>query len=304
MAQRRATSASLRESRRLASCRHSLTSVSSTLHLALNRAEELADLISRRDSALPPADPSRSRRPHRICSIRERQRVPLRAPSLAAQREPDDVSLCLEPLDAVHQLVHEEKSATIFAENVLRSRRVGSHRGEVESRAFVHDVEDELVIVDHRANADVSRAVVPVAAQDGVRDRLRERNTHVQRAFVGRNGKLATLPGRELYHAFDVPDVAWYLDVESDAGLTHQKLSSARSRVSEIWKRVSSLVSSKSVCRSSFRLARRSSPPCSRIFFDNETRTPSPELSMYPVWLKSMRNFFSPFSSSSRTFCL
>src|SRR5204862_252273 len=46
-----------------------------------------------------------------------------------------------------------------------------------------------------------------------------------------------------------------------------QKLSSARSRVSAIWKRVSSFVSSNSVLRSSFKFARRSSPPCSRIFF-------------------------------------
>src|SRR5687767_3311870 len=89
----------------------------------------------------------------------------------------------------------------------------------------------------------------------------------------------------------------------ADRGRTFQKLSRARSRVSAIWKSVSSFVSSKSVFRSSLRLARRSSPPCSRIFFESETRTPSPELSMYPVWLKSIRNFRSPFSSSSSTFC-
>src|SRR2546421_523843 len=45
-----------------------------------------------------------------------------------------------------------------------------------------------------------------------------------------------------------------------------QKLSSARSRVSAIWKSVSSFVSSNSVLRSSLRLASRNSPPCSRIF--------------------------------------
>src|SRR5262249_43934349 len=59
-----------------------------------------------------------------------------------------------------------------------------------------------------------------------------------------------------------------------------QKLWSARSRVSAIWNSVSSLVSSNSVFRSSFRFASRSSPPCSRIFFDSETKTPRPELSM------------------------
>jgi hypothetical protein len=46
--------------------------------------------------------------------------------------------------------------------------------------------------------------------------------------------KLATLSRRELDYLIDVFDVAWYLDIESDARLSHQKLSRARSRVSEI----------------------------------------------------------------------
>src|SRR3989475_10607862 len=67
--------------------------------------------------------------------------------------------------------------------------------------------------------------------------------------------------------------------------------------------RVSSLVSSKRVWRSSLRPASRSSPPCSRIFLDSETSTPSPEESMYPVLLKSITNLREPSSSASRTFC-
>ena len=59
--------------------------------------------------------------------------------------------------------------------------------------------------------------------------------------------KLATFSCRELDYLFYVADVAWYLDIESDVGFAHQKLSSARSRVSDIWNSVSSLVSSKSV---------------------------------------------------------
>src|SRR5690606_24517570 len=59
-----------------------------------------------------------------------------------------------------------------------------------------------------------------------------------------------------------------------------QKDFSASWRLAEIWKSVSSFVSSKRVRRSSLRFARRSSPPCSRIFFDRLTRTPSPDESM------------------------
>src|SRR5438094_2195085 len=67
--------------------------------------------------------------------------------------------------------------------------------------------------------------------------------------------------------------------------------------------RVSSLVSSNSVCRSSFRPARRRSPPCSRIFFESDTSTPNPEESMYPVLVKSMTNLRAPPSRESSTFC-
>src|SRR5712692_11247846 len=68
-------------------------------------------------------------------------------------------------------------------------------------------------------------------------------------------------------------------------------------------KSVSSLVSSNSVCRSALSPASRSSPPCSRIFFDSETKTPNPEESMYPVLEKSITNLREPSSSASRTFC-
>src|SRR6267154_4424659 len=66
---------------------------------------------------------------------------------------------------------------------------------------------------------------------------------------------------------------------------------------------VSSFVSSKSVCRSALRPASRSSPPCSRIFLESETRTPSPDESMYPVLAKSITNLREPSSRASRTFC-
>src|SRR5206468_3557074 len=66
---------------------------------------------------------------------------------------------------------------------------------------------------------------------------------------------------------------------------------------------VSSLVSSNSVWRSALRPASRSSPPCSRIFFDSDTSTPSPDESIYPVLLKSITNLREPSSSASRTFC-
>src|SRR5258705_777175 len=82
-----------------------------------------------------------------------------------------------------------------------------------------------------------------------------------------------------------------------------QNAASASSAVRVIANSVSSLVSSNSVWRSALRPASRSSPPCSRIFFDSDTSTPSPDESIYPVLLKSMTNLREPSSSASRTFC-
>ena len=124
--------------------------------------------------------------------------------------------------------------------------------------------------------------------------------TGTLRQLTLRKANSAHCVRHELDDALDVANVARDLELERDVHASRrerlcgadrrargarsrasaQKLCSARSRVSAIWNSVSSLVSSNSVLRSSLRLARRSSPPCSRIFFESETSTPRPELSM------------------------
>jgi hypothetical protein len=166
---------------------------------------------------------------------------------LPLDRKSYDVAVRLESLDTIHQLLHEEETATVFLLEILGQRRIGPCRGKVESRTFVGDVENDGVIAYGRANSYVLVFSLAVAAQYRVRDRFSEGDSNVQRAFTGWQMKLATLSRRELDYAFYVLDVAWDLDIERDVRLPHQKLSSARSRVSEIWKSVSSFVSSKSV---------------------------------------------------------
>src|SRR5258705_12247145 len=83
-----------------------------------------------------------------------------------------------------------------------------------------------------------------------------------------------------------------------------QNAASASSAVRVIANSVSSLVRSNSVGNTELTPASRRSPPCSRIFFDSDTSTPSPDESIYPVLLKSMINLREPSSSASRTFCL
>src|ERR1051326_5385404 len=138
--------------------------------------------------------------------------------------------------------------------------------------------------------------VVAVAAQDGVRERLGERDRNVEHELALAVRELETLAAHQLDDVLDVADIVGNIDFDHPGRIpgvvatpavglgrsarVRQKLFSARSRVSAIWNSVSSFVSSKSVFRSSLRFARRSSPPCSRIFLESETRTPRPELSM------------------------
>jgi hypothetical protein len=148
----------------------------------------------------------------------------------------DDVAVRLEPFDVVHQTLHQEKSATILMLDVFR-------RGWT----FVNDIEDHGIIAYGCTHTHALFMREAVTAKDRVRYGFGERDTDVERAFARRQLKLATLSRRELDYAVNVPNVAGDLDIESDVRVGHQKLSSARSRVSEIWKRVSSFVSSNRV---------------------------------------------------------
>src|SRR6266540_6977016 len=174
------------------------------------------------------------------------QREPPPALSCPAECQSDHIAAAVDVLDPIHQPMHQKETAAFLACDVLRGwlHALFFH---VEIGAFVGDVEDHGVIADDGAYPDVLAHSVGVAAEDGVRQRLRQGHGDVQGAFLRGQMQLATLTCRELDYLFYVFDVAGDLDIERDAGLGHQKLSSARSLVSEIWKSVSSLVSSKSV---------------------------------------------------------
>src|SRR5664279_4031601 len=218
---------------------------------------------------------------------------------MTPERHPNHVALVREALDAVHESGHEKEPPAIFALEVLGLRRVCQAILEVEAVALVEHLEDQAVLRHVDLHLHVRIVAFAVAAQDGIRERFAQGDGNIEAALARGIGKLRALLFDDLDDPLDVADVAGNLELERDvhapgserkrladrrhaalAGAFAQKVSSARSFVSEIWKSVSSLVSSKSVFRSSFRLARRSSPPCSRIFFDSETSTPRPELSM------------------------
>src|SRR5215467_13045322 len=139
--------------------------------------------------------------------------------------------------------------------------------------------------------------IVAVAAEDRVRQRFGQRDRNVEHQLALTVRELDALAAHELHDVLDVSNVVGDVEFDDPRGVVAmvgraagrldgttvrvcQKLFNARSRVSAIWNNVSSFVSSNSVLRSSLRFARRSSPPCSRIFFDSDTSTPNPELSM------------------------
>src|SRR5687768_7099126 len=69
--------------------------------------------------------------------------APPRARSLPVQRHPDDVAGLAEPLDAIHQLAHEEEATAVLAREILGRRRIRRAEVEVEPLPFIRDLDDE-----------------------------------------------------------------------------------------------------------------------------------------------------------------
>jgi hypothetical protein len=223
----------------------------------------------------------------------------------------------VEALDAIHERAHEEQASAVLALDVQRIGRIADVAVEVEGLALVLHVDDETHRVDGGAHAHALVWIFVVRAKDRVRDRLTERDRHVERELVGVVRQLGAGMSNELDDALDVRDVARDLDFEIDAkpgvgregrghvgsgggarwGTSRQRRrvrgpargggpreeSEARecavARIRDLEQRVE-LRELEQRLESSLRLARPSSPPCSRIFLESETRTPSPELSM------------------------
>src|SRR4051812_7437025 len=121
--------------------------------------------------------------------------------------------------------MHEEETASFLACHVLRCW-LDARLLHVAILAFVSDFKNHGVILDYRSEANTLVLAVPVTAKNRVGQRFRKRHGNIQRAFLRGKIELATLLCRELHYLFDVFDVAGNFDIESDAGLGHQKLSS------------------------------------------------------------------------------
>src|SRR5690349_12194014 len=84
-----------------------------------------------------------TRRP-RSAFLRETQRGPLRALSLAMQRQPNDVPIVAEAFDAIHQPAHQKKSAALFPGEILGRGAVLLTLVEIEARTLVYDLENQV----------------------------------------------------------------------------------------------------------------------------------------------------------------
>src|SRR6478672_7249808 len=100
------------------------------------------------------------------------QREPPRALSFAAECKPDDVAAIADMLDAVHQTMHQKKSAPVLAHNGFGSW-LDSKFLHVEVRAFIGDVEHYRFVADHSAYSHVLALPIAIPSNDCVRERLR-----------------------------------------------------------------------------------------------------------------------------------
>src|SRR6185503_3976543 len=229
-----------------------------------------------------------------------------RGASPRSERQANAVPLRVER-HVVHEVAHHEQPAPVLALEVLGTRGV-RQLGAIETAPVVGDVNPHDLPAQFHADADDPGGVFAGAVADGVAEGFGERRAEVEIEAAGGEGSGGETGRHQVDGVADDAEIARDVEPHFERGDVqaqgHQNAASASSAVLVIANSVSSLVSSNSVCRSSFRPARRSSPPCSRIFLESETRTPSPDESMYPVLAKSTTNLRPPPSRASSTFCL
>ena len=125
------------------------------------------------------------------------------------QCETNDVAgLAREPLDVVHQLLHEEQPAMVFALEMLGRRGIHRARREIEARPFVGDLDDEMDVRDTGVHADALARMLGIAVQDGVGQRLGEGHGNVEPQLMFAKLHQFTLAADELHYSLDLADVA------------------------------------------------------------------------------------------------
>src|SRR5207244_1274003 len=242
-------------------------------------------------------------------TVAELSRIVPRAPAAGAravsprsERQADAVAFLIER-DVIHQVANDEQPPPVFAFEVVRMRGIGKSCG-IEAVAVVDDVDADSIALEFYLDTDDALGILARSVANGVPEGLGECGAKIEADAAGRERSGRKMAGNQLDRVTHHPEIARDVELHRilrKRALETQNAASASSAVRVIANNVSNLVSSNRVCRSALSPASRSSPPCSRIFFESETRTPNPEESMYPVLLKSMTNLREPSSSASRT---
>src|SRR5207249_5046285 len=124
-------------------------------------------------------------------------------------------------------------------------------------------------------SSDLPGGIFAGAVADRVAEGFGERGAEVEVEAARREGPGGEAARHQLDGIAHDPEIARDVEPHFERGDVqaqgHQNAASASSAVLVIANSVSSFVSSNSVCRSSFNPARRSSPPCSRIFLESDT---------------------------------
>jgi hypothetical protein len=135
----------------------------------------------------------------------------------SVEREANDVVLPARLFHAVHELLHQEDAASLFALQMLRRSGVVHHRRHVEAGALIGYIEDERPIRNGGTQTDVLGGILVIAADDGVRERFAERDGNVERALARWELKILAHIRDQLDDSFDLVDVARNLDFNRDA---------------------------------------------------------------------------------------
>jgi hypothetical protein len=126
----------------------------------------------------------------------------------------------VDALDGVHQLAHQVQASALLTIDLIGRRGIDARCLDIEAGSLVLDLDDEPFMSHFRANVNVLRGVVAIAAENGVGNSFRECDWYVQPDLAGGEPHDLTLASHELHDSLDEADVARNLDLDDADGVS------------------------------------------------------------------------------------
>jgi hypothetical protein len=120
-------------------------------------------------------------------------------------------------LNPIHQAAHQEKAPAVFAKPIAIAAGVNQARVEIETGAFVLNLQNEGLLVQGGPDANALPRVFVIAAKNRIGQRLGQRNRHVESAGFRLESLLGAPPHDRPDYRLDQPEIARDANVDRKA---------------------------------------------------------------------------------------